>query len=87
MTDFTISKESIPKSYAPSDVEAGIIAKWNKRNIGHCETDSEGMPYCILIPPPNVTSALHLGHALDGTLQDILIRWRRMNGDATLWMP
>lgn len=93
MTDTALDKNTIPKSYAPSDVEGDILSKWETENIGHCEAGAAGTPgtpgtpYCILIPPPNVTSALHLGHALDGTLQDILIRWRRMNGDATLWMP
>ncbi len=87
MSDTALSKDTIPKSYAPSDVEAEILSRWEDGNIGHCEADADGNPYCIIIPPPNVTSALHVGHALDGTLQDILIRWHRMKGDATLWMP
>ena len=79
--------DSIPKSYAPSEVEADILAKWESANIGHCEVDADGKPFSILIPPPNVTAALHLGHALNGTLQDLLIRWHRMRGFATMWMP
>ncbi len=82
-----ISKDTIPKSYAPTDVEAEILTRWNTYKIGHCDANDRRNPFCILIPPPNVTSALHVGHALDGTLQDILIRWHRMKGDATLWMP
>ena len=87
MTDMALSNDTIPKSYAPSDVEAGILSKWKAENVGHCQAGTKGSPFCILIPPPNVTSALHVGHALNGTLQDILIRWHRMKGDATLWMP
>ena len=87
MTDMDLSNDTIPKSYAPSDVEAGILSKWKAENVGHCQAGTKGSPFCILIPPPNVTSALHVGHALNGTLQDILIRWHRMKGDATLWMP
>ena len=87
MTEAAFSMDTIPKSYAPSEVEAGIIAKWDKANLGHCEADATGTPFTILIPPPNVTAPLHLGHALNNTLQDVLIRWHRMKGDATLWMP
>ncbi len=87
MTETAFSKDTIPKSYAPNEVEAGIIAKWNEAFIGHCDANATGAPFSILIPPPNVTAPLHLGHALNNTLQDVLIRWHRMRGDATLWMP
>ena len=87
MPDTVFSKDSIPKSYAPSEVEGEILAKWENGDIGHCEADAEGKPFSILIPPPNVTAALHLGHALNGTLQDILTRWHRMQGYATMWIP
>ena len=87
MSETAFSTGTIPKSYAPIEVEAGIIAKWNDANIGHCEADASGTPFTILIPPPNVTAPLHLGHALNNTLQDVLVRWHRMKGDATLWMP
>jgi valyl-tRNA synthetase len=87
MTDTALDKNTIPKSYAPSEVEGGILSKWERENIGHCETDTVGNTFTVLIPPPNVTAPLHLGHALNNTLQDILVRWHRMKGDATLWMP
>ncbi|HIB01866.1 MAG TPA: valine--tRNA ligase, partial [Phycisphaerales bacterium] len=87
MTDTAFSIDTIPKSYAPSEVEAGIISKWDKANLGHSSADTAGKPFTILIPPPNVTAPLHLGHALNNTLQDVLIRWHRMTGHATLWMP
>ena len=63
------------------------MAKWQRANAFHAEPDDPGEPYAIVIPPPNVTSALHMGHALNNTLQDILIRWRRMQGRNTVWMP
>ena len=87
MSKTAFSTDSIPKSYAPSDVEGEILSRWEQANVGHCESDGSGSPFTILIPPPNVTAPLHLGHALNNTLQDVLIRWHRMNGDATLWMP
>ena len=87
MSETAFSTDSIPKSYAPSDVEGEILSRWEQANVGHCESDGSGSPFTILIPPPNVTAPLHLGHALNNTLQDVLIRWHRMKGDATLWMP
>ena len=87
MSETAISTDTIPKSYAPNEVEAGIIAKWNEANIGHCKAEASGTPFTVLIPPPNVTAPLHLGHALNNTLQDVLVRWHRMRGDSTLWMP
>ena len=80
-------KDSMPKSYAPSAVESEIIDKWGEANVGHCLPQTDMTPFSILIPPPNVTAPLHLGHALNNTLQDVLIRWHRMLGDASLWMP
>ena len=87
MTDTALPKDTIPKSYAPSEVEGEILSRWEAANLGHCEANANGNPFCILIPPPNVTAALHVGHALNGTLQDLLTRWHRMRGFATLWMP
>ncbi|MBT4529936.1 MAG: valine--tRNA ligase [Phycisphaerae bacterium] len=77
----------MPKSYAPSDVEGEILIRWAEANVGHCDGSAEGTPFSVLIPPPNVTAPLHLGHALNNTLQDVLVRWHRMKGNATLWMP
>ena len=87
MADLTFSTDMIPKSYAPNEIEAGILHQWDEANIGHCKVDADGTPFSILIPPPNVTAPLHLGQALNNTLQDVLTRWHRMKGCATLWMP
>ena len=78
---------NIPKNYEPQKFEREIYAAWERDNNFHTTADAPGEPYCIVIPPPNVTGQLHMGHALDETLQDILIRWHRMKGDNTLWMP
>ncbi len=81
----------MPKTYAPADHEDRIRAKWNASGAFHAEAGpvlrGEKPPYCILIPPPNVTAPLHLGHALNNTLQDALIRAHRMKGFEALWMP
>ena len=68
-------------------MEARWYRAWEERNLFHADETSTAPPYCIVIPPPNVTGSLHMGHALNNTLQDILIRWHRMCGDNTLWMP
>ena len=74
--------------YQPDSIEAAALEIWNNGNYFHAEADSASRDsYTIVIPPPNVTAALHLGHALNNTLQDILIRFRRMQGFNTLWMP
>jgi valyl-tRNA synthetase len=88
-TDTT--KEPMSKSYSPSDHEARIWDKWINANAFHADPNrvlsGDALPYSILIPPPNVTAALHLGHALNNSIQDILIRAHRMKGYETLWMP
>ena len=81
-----MSKE-LAKQYDPKQVEDRIYAAWLKGNYFHAACDPEKKPYTIVIPPPNITGQLHMGHALDNTLQDILIRWRRMQGYDTLWLP
>lgn len=78
---------NISKTYEPREIESDIYAAWERDKNFHTEAESAGEAYCIVIPPPNVTGQLHMGHALDETLQDILIRWHRMKGDNTLWMP
>ncbi len=78
---------SLSKVYNPQSVENKWYQKWLENNYFHAEVDQSKKPYCIVIPPPNVTGVLHLGHALDETLQDILIRWRRMQGYNALWLP
>jgi valyl-tRNA synthetase len=83
--------ESLPKVYEPQEIERQTNEFWRTGNYFHAEPPSKGgkadKPYTIVIPPPNVTGALHMGHALNNTLQDILIRFRRMQGFNTLWMP
>ncbi|MBI1322830.1 valine--tRNA ligase [bacterium] len=77
----------LPKLYDPKSAQDRWYGHWLEKGYFRADADSSAAPYCIVIPPPNVTGALHLGHALNNTLQDILIRWRRMKGDAVLWMP
>src|SRR5947208_3707852 len=77
----------LPKTYDNKTVEPQAQRVWTEEKLFHAEPSDPGEPYAIVIPPPNVTAALHLGHALNNTLQDILIRWRRMAGDNAMWMP
>jgi valyl-tRNA synthetase len=77
----------LPTRYDPAKVEERWYAHWLEKGHFNSEPRPEKKPYTIVIPPPNVTGALHMGHALNNTLQDILIRWRRMQGYETLWMP
>jgi len=79
--------KDLAKTYDPSQVEDRLYKKWMEKGYFHAEPDSGKTPYTIVIPPPNITGQLHMGHALDNTLQDILIRWRRMQGYCTLWLP
>jgi valyl-tRNA synthetase len=77
----------LSKAYDPHAIERDIDRLWNEHRAFHAEPVDPGTPYSIVIPPPNVTAALHLGHALNNTLQDILIRVHRMMGDNTVWLP
>ncbi len=77
----------LAKQYRPADVEGEILARWDDANAFHADESAGGNPFAVVIPPPNVTAALHMGHALNNTLQDILVRWHRMMGDNTMWMP
>ena len=81
------TKRELPKTYNPAEVEDKIYANWVDKKYFEAEPDSKKKPYTIVIPPPNVTGQLHMGHALDETLQDILIRYKRMKGYAALWIP
>ncbi len=83
----TAKSGELARTYNPADVEADILQRWNDARAYHADPDADGPPYAIVIPPPNVTAALHLGHALNNTLQDILVRYHRMRGDNTMWMP
>jgi len=77
----------LPKQYDPKDAQNRFYDFWVAKGYFHADPASTRPAYCIVIPPPNVTGALHLGHALNNTLQDILVRWRRMQGFDVLWMP
>jgi valyl-tRNA synthetase len=78
---------NLEKTYSPKDIEQRLYQKWMDKGYFHAEVDKNRQPFTIVIPPPNITGQLHMGHALDNTLQDILIRWKRMQGYNTLWMP
>ena len=77
----------LDKTYDPKAVEARWSQVWNQQGYFHASPSHPGQPYCIVIPPPNVTGSLHVGHALNHSIQDILIRWRRMQGRNVLWLP
>ncbi len=80
-------KTEIPSVYDPGAVEEKWYARWLERGYFRAEVNHARKPYCIVIPPPNITGSLHIGHALNNTIQDILIRYRRMKGFETLWLP
>ena len=79
--------KELAKQYDPKNVEDRIYDFWLKGKYFHAKVENDKTPYTIVIPPPNITGQLHMGHALDNTLQDILIRWRRMQGYDALWLP
>ena len=79
--------ENIAKNYDPSEFEDRLYQKWVEKGYFHAEVNPDKKPFTIVIPPPNVTGQLHMGHALDETLQDILIRYKRMQGYEALWIP
>ena len=83
----TCMGKELAKAYEPHEVEERIYEFWMNGKYFHAEVDSKKKPYTIVIPPPNITGQLHMGHALDETLQDILIRFRRMQGYSALWLP
>ncbi len=79
--------EVLDKVYDPQKIEAKWYAYWEESGLFHARADGSRPSYCIVIPPPNITGSLHMGHALNNTLQDILVRWKRMQGYDALWMP
>jgi valyl-tRNA synthetase len=83
----TFSSETLPNRFDHAQAQPRLYQWWEQQGCFHAEPDPQREPFCIVIPPPNVTGALHLGHALNNSLQDILIRMKRMQGYATLWMP
>ena len=80
-------KNTMGKHFNPADSERHLYSWWMQNGYFHADETSELPPYSIVIPPPNVTGSLHMGHALNHTLQDILIRFKRMEGRESLWMP
>ncbi len=80
-------RKELDKTYSPNEFEERIYKYWEDSGYFHAEIDPKKKPYTIVMPPPNITGQLHLGHAMDCTLQDILIRFRRMQGYCTLWLP
>ncbi len=82
-----MSKKELAKTYDPSGLEDQIYKTWEEKGYFHAKVNPDKKPFTIVMPPPNVTGQLHMGHALDNTLQDILIRWKRMQGYEALWQP
>ncbi len=82
-----MEKLILEKTYEPARVEGKWYQFWEKEGFFHADENSNQEPFSIVIPPPNITGSLHMGHALNNTLQDILVRYKRMNGLTTLWMP
>ncbi len=76
--------KELAKAYDPNEVEDRIYKFWEDNGFFHADVDKNKKPYCIVMPPPNITGQLHMGHALDETLQDILIRFKRMQGYSAL---
>ena len=81
------NKRELASTFSPADIESPLYEKWIKAGYFTADNTSDKEPYTIVIPPPNVTGSLHIGHALDHTLQDVLIRMKRMKGFETLWLP
>ena len=81
-----MSKE-LEKNYNPSEIEDRLYHKWLEKKYFHAEVNRDKKPFTIVMPPPNITGKLHMGHALDNTMQDIIIRFKRMQGYEALWIP
>lgn len=79
--------KELEKTYNPSDIEGKIYDRWMEKKYFHAEVNPDKKPFTIVMPPPNITGQLHMGHALDNTMQDILIRYKRMQGYEALWQP
>lgn len=77
----------IPSTYSPKDIEAKVLKRWLKSNVFSAQVEGKSKPFTIAIPPPNITGILHMGHGLNNTIQDVLIRFQRMRGRQSLWMP
>jgi len=80
-------KTELPPAYEPSEVEKRWYGKWEEAGLFKASVESSKPPFCMVIPPPNVTGSLHIGHALNNTLQDLIARFKRMRGFNVLWLP
>ncbi len=80
-------KKELEKTYNPADIESRLYEKWMQKKYFHAKVDKTKKPFTVVMPPPNITGQLHMGHALDNTMQDILIRYKRMQGFNALWQP
>jgi valyl-tRNA synthetase len=80
-------EKNLAKTYDPKDFEDRIYKMWEESGSFRAEVDRSRKPFTIVMPPPNITGQLHMGHALDQTLQDVLTRWKRMQGYSALWLP
>ena len=87
MSTETSGGSALPKGYDPKQVEGRIYDYWQRAGVFNGDVDHGKEPFCIVIPPPNVTGILHMGHALDNAIQDLLVRWKRMSGYSALWIP
>src|SRR4030043_79375 len=83
----TGQREELPKDYEPKEVEERIYQFWLEKGYFTPRIDPRKKPFTIIMPPPNVTGELHMGHALTAALEDTMTRWHRMKGDPTLWLP
>ena len=79
--------QNLETTYNPKAIEDKLYSKWCEKKYFHAEVDRSKKPFTIVMPPPNITGKLHMGHALDNTMQDILIRYKRMQGYNALWVP
>ena len=83
--------DALPPRLDPKTIEGPLYEQWSERGYFHAKPEAVvaegGVPFVIVIPPPNVTAVLHMGHGLNNTIQDVLIRWRRMQGRVSLWVP
>ena len=82
-----IMSKELEKNYNPSEIEDRLYHKWLEKKYFHAEVNRDKKPFTIVMPPPNITGKLHMGHALDNTMQDIIIRFKRMQGYEALWIP
>ncbi len=87
MTKIQQTTPDLPKAYSPADVEAKWYPYWVKHKFFHAMVNETKKPYTIVIPPPNITGVLHMGHVLNNTIQDVFIRWKRMEGYEACWIP